>query len=448
MTSLYTKIVSQILFPIQEKLKGHVTMAIKHRLGESQWLPHDKIKEIQQAKLASFLFDINEKNRFYRQLFEKNNIQLADFQNADVLSKIPLLDKKIIREHSQNFLSDNSKNAKFLSTSGSSGQPLKFAVGKERVSHDVAAKWRATNWWGVELGEKEAVIWGSNIELSGQGLLKNFRDSLFRTKLFPAQQLDKTGIASLFNGLQQYQPSMMYGYPSILTLIAEHAKTYQLVFKPGALKVIFCTAEKLYDHQRSIIEEVFQAPVANGYGSRDAGFIAHECPFGNLHVSEEDIIVEVLDDHDQPCPEGTIGNLVVSNLTTRDFPMLRYRTGDLATTKAGSCECGRHLKMLSEVVGRSNDVLTASNGASVHGAYIGNIIREDEAICHFQLIQEQPLAFTLNIVCYPNSVIMESVLIGKLTAVLGENMVIRIEVMSDIPSEKTGKYKYIINKCP
>jgi phenylacetate-CoA ligase len=127
--------------------------------------------------------------------------------------------------------------------------------------------------------------------------------------------------------------------------------------------------------------------------------------------------------------------------------MLRYRTGDLAATKAGSCECGRHLKMLAEEVGRSNDVLTASNGASVHGAYIGNIIREDEAICHFQLIQEQPLAFTLNIVCYPNTAIVESVLREKLIAVLGQDALIQIEVMSEIPSEKTGKYKYIINKC-
>ncbi|WP_168427380.1 phenylacetate--CoA ligase family protein [Candidatus Colwellia aromaticivorans] len=422
-------------------------MDIKRRLGESQWLSHDRIKEIQQEKLTRFLFDIYESNQFYRHIFENFDIEPVDFKNADVLSKIPLLDKKVIREHSKDFLSDNSNNAKFLSTSGSSGQPLKFAVGNERVSHDVAAKWRATNWWGVELGEKEAVIWGSNIELSGQGLVKNIRDLLFRTKLFPAQKLDKAGIASLFNGLQQYQPSMMYGYPSILTLIAEHAKTHQLVFKPGALKVIFCTAEKLYEHQRAIIEEVFQAPVANGYGSRDAGFIAHECPFGNLHISEEDIIVEVLDDHGQPCSDGMIGNLVVTNLTTRDFPMLRYQTGDLAATKSGKCQCGRNLKMLAEVVGRSNDVLTASNGASVHGAYIGNIIREDEAICHFQLIQEQPLAFTLNIVCYPNTTILEPVLIDKLTTVLGQDISIHIEVMSEIPSEQTGKYKYIINKC-
>ncbi len=127
--------------------------------------------------------------------------------------------------------------------------------------------------------------------------------------------------------------------------------------------------------------------------------------------------------------------------------MLRYRTGDLARTKAGSCECGRHLKMLAEVVGRSNDVLTTSNGASVHGAYIGNIIREDEAICHFQLIQEQTLVFTLNIVCYPNTSIMESVLIDKLKTVLGHDVLIHIVVMLEIPSEKTGKYKYIINKC-
>jgi phenylacetate-CoA ligase len=447
MTSLYAQFVSRLLFPVQERLKGHSTMVIKRRLEKSQGFSHEEIQVIQDTKLATFLNDIYQNNRFYQQLFKQLNIGKQQLADPAVLSKIPLLDKNIIREQGNDFLSEHSDNALYLSTSGSSGQPLKFAVGNERVSHDVAAKWRATNWWGVELGDKEAVIWGSTIELSGQGVVKNIRDRLFRTKLFPAQQLDIKGIALLFNNLQRYQPKMIYGYPSILTLVAEYAKTHQLTFKPGTLKVIFCTAEKLYDHQRSIIEEVFQAPVANGYGSRDAGFIAHECPYGNLHVSEEDIIVEVLDDDEQPCPDGTIGHLVVTNLTTRDFPMLRYKTGDLAATKSGNCQCGRQLKMLAEVVGRSNDVLTASNGASVHGAYIGNIIREDQAICHFQLIQEQPLAFTLNIVCYPNRAILEPVLIEKLTAVLGQDMDIRIEVMSEIPSEQTGKYKYIINKC-
>src|SRR5262249_16159083 len=61
------------------------------------------------------------------------------------------------------------------------------------------------------------------------------------------------------------------------------------------IKVAFVTSESLYDHQRRQIEKTFGCPVANGYGGRVAGFIAHECPEGLLHITAVDLIVELLD---------------------------------------------------------------------------------------------------------------------------------------------------------
>ena len=79
------------------------------------------------------------------------------------------------------------------------------------------------------------------------------------------------------------------------------------------------------------METVFGAPVANGYGGRDAGFIAHECPQGCLHITAEDIIVEIVDDHGNVLPNGSAGQVAITHLHTHEFPFVRYLNGDVAT---------------------------------------------------------------------------------------------------------------------
>jgi len=443
--TMYTKIIANILFPLHERLKGHTSVNKIKELEKSQWLSSEKISLIQTSKLKCFLKDIVKNNPYFRQLFNQLGLSESDLNSQNILAKIPLLDKQIIREHESEFLTDNSDRAIFQSTSGSSGTPLRFAVGNERVSHDVAAKWRATRWWGVDIGDKEAVIWGSTIELTGQGMIKVLRDRLFRSKLFSAQHLTESRMEKLLEDLTSFSPAMIYGYPSILTLLAEFGTKNKLAFPKGQLKVIFCTAEKLYPHQKEIIEDFFQATVANGYGSRDAGFIAHQCPHGGLHISDEDIIAEIIDSQGNPCRPGEIGELIITNLSTRDFPMLRYKTGDLAIASTKQCACGRGLTCFEEVIGRANDVLTATDGAALHGAYIGNIIREDDAIENFQLTQETVTEFSLKIVAYPNQTPNLDKMTSLLHQTLGNDAKISLQITEKISAEQTGKYKYIIN---
>jgi phenylacetate-CoA ligase len=93
--------------------------------------------------------------------------------------------------------------------------------------------------------------------------------------------------------------------------------------------VVFVTSERLYDHQREVISRVFGAPVANGYGGRDAGFIAHACPSGSMHITAEDIVVEIVDEHGNVLPHGTAARSSSPTLQRSDFPFIRYRTGDV-----------------------------------------------------------------------------------------------------------------------
>ncbi|WP_448556475.1 phenylacetate--CoA ligase family protein [Thalassotalea montiporae] len=443
---MFTWLISRFLFPLHEKLKGHSSHKLKKSLTLTQFNSPEDIKAQQAYSLYKFLRKITKSTHFYGSI--RNELTLSDEQlkHLDILQRFPIATKSLIRDNEASFISNKANGLKFMKTSGSSGQPFRFGLGIERISHDIAAKWRSTNWWGVDIGDREAVIWGSDIELGGQSLIKRCRDALFRSKLFPAQHLDEAGIERLFVDLQDFNPVMIYAYPSIMTLLANYAKKHGVLYQGQSLKVIFCTAEKLYEHQRTVIQEVFGVPVANGYGSRDAGFIAHECPQGGMHISAEDIIVEVVDEDGKPCQPGEIGRLLVTHTRTSDFPMVRYDTGDLAKLSTTPCACGRGLPCFDEVVGRSNDVLYSEFGSAVHGAYIGNIIREDDAICQFQLIQESAMQFTLSLVAYPNACPDIEELMKKLKTILGASVNLEVNLLANIAAEPSGKYKYIINR--
>ncbi len=109
------------------------------------------------------------------------------------------------------------------------------------------------------------------------------------------------------------------------------------------MNVAFVTAEQLFPHQKRAIAEAFGCAVANGYGGRDLGFVAHECPDGGLHVTAEDILVEIVDEDGRVLPKGEKGEIVVTHFASGDFPFVRYRTGDMGTLSEWLCPCGRGL---------------------------------------------------------------------------------------------------------
>ncbi len=100
--------------------------------------------------------------------------------------------------------------------------------------------------------------------------------------------------------------------------------------------MVCTTGEPLYDHQRALIGEVFGAPVANEFGSRDIGFTAHETPQGQMLLMSESIILEVLDDAGQPVAPGEMGEAVMTGLCSDAQPFIRYRTGDMVRMSAGA----------------------------------------------------------------------------------------------------------------
>ena len=446
MSAPYTKLISNVIFPLQERLKHHDTVAVRRKMEETQWWSRERIEALQLERLRQLISHAQQFVPYYRDLFKKIGLTAADIQSLADLQRVPFLTKPIIRSNLEGFKSEKAQHLARFNTGGSSGEPLIFFIGNERVSHDVAAKWRATRWWDVDIGDREIVVWGSPIELTAQDKVRQIRDRVMRTHLIPAFEMSEAKLDEFVATIRSFRPTMLFGYPSSISLIARHAEKRGQIMNNLGIKVAFVTSERLYDHQRDDISRVFGCPVANGYGGRDAGFIAHQCPQGGMHITAEDIILEIVGTNDRVLPPGQAGEIVVTHLATADFPFIRYRTGDIAVLSEKTCACGRGLPILEEIQGRSTDFVVAENGTVMHGLAVIYPIRDIKGIAAFKVIQHTTLYTVVQVIpgedCPPD---VEAIIAAGIQARLGQNVKVDVERLAEIPPEKSGKFRYIVS---
>lgn len=444
--SLYTRLVSGLLFPLHERLKGHQSVRIRAELEQSQWWSPEQLRALQWQRLQALLREA-ERVPYYRDRFAREGLKVGELRGLQDLPRLPLLTKADIRAHSDALRHPEARGLARFNTGGSSGEPLVFFIGKERVSHDVAAKWRATRWWGVDIGDSELVVWGSPIELGRQDRIKAVRDAFLRTALLPAFEMSEERLDGFVAEIRRRRPAMLFGYPSALSLIARHAKARGQRLDDLGVRVVFVTSERLYDDQRRDIEAGFAAPVANGYGGRDAGFIAHQCPSGGMHLTAEDILVETVDAAGQPVPEGQAGEIVVTHLATRDYPFIRYRTGDVAVLDNGRCACGRGLPMLKEIQGRTTDFVVKADGTVMHGLALIYVIRDLPGVRKFKIVQHSLDETEVQLALDPgfDRAYLPGIERGFKRR-LGDAVAVRIQEVDDIAAEASGKFRYVISK--
>ncbi|MDA8092639.1 MAG: AMP-binding protein [Betaproteobacteria bacterium] len=445
--ALYTRLVSGVLFPAHERLKGHATVELRRALEASQWWPRSQIETLRLDRLKAFLSAAQADVPYYAELFARLGFHPEKMHSIAALGQLPTLTKATIRANFPRLASRRAEGLREFNTGGSSGEPLIFGLGRDRVAHDVAAKWRATRWWDVDVGDPEIVLWGSPIELNAQDRLRGLRDRLFRTRLLPAFEMSETRLDGFLHAIRGRRPRMLFGYPSALALVARHARARGQRMDDLGIRVAFATAERLYDEQRNGIEEVFGCRVANGYGGRDAGFVAHECPNGGMHITAEDVVVEIVDAQGHPVPAGQSGEIVVTHMGSGDFPFIRYRTGDVGALARKSCPCGRGLPLLEKIEGRTTDFIVAADGTVIHGLALIYTVRALPGVKAFKIVQEDVehvrvlLMAERDFAWGPG----REAIVRDFQRRLGPATRVEVEPVDALPAERSGKYRYVVS---
>lgn len=434
-------VVGRALFPLHERLKGKPTFHWLARLEHSQWWPPDRLREYQLERLRTLLQFAYDRVPYYRRLLDEHELPPARLKSLDDLTRIPPLTREALREHFTELQARPApRRTQSMSTGGSTGAPVTVLVDMQRMGFVEAARLRAHRWFGLEPGVREVVFWGSPIELTRQDRVRGLRDRLLNSRLLSAFDLGEAALARYGRLIQRYEPVKMYGYASALYRLARYLEASGWT-PPRSLRAIFTTAEPLFDFQRRVIEAVFGCPVAVEYGARDAGLIGTECPRGSLHIPAEGMHVEILGDRG----DG-IGEVVVTNLDSHAFPIIRYRTGDIAAAEPASCRCGRGLPRLRGVEGRQTDFLVTPDGRCLHALAVIYVLRDTPSVREFQVVQESVDRLTVFVVV--NSAFSSDdaqALQTRLRSPLGTAMTITIQPVAAIDRAASGKFRHVVS---
>jgi phenylacetate-CoA ligase len=438
-----------VFFPLHERIKRHPTFEILKEMEAADGLTAPELEQIRAQKLRDLLDYCSIHVPFVKRQMEALGISPSDIRDPANLSRLPLMRKADVRQHRMELRSDIAGALESIATGGSSGEPLICDLSKRRVASRIACRQRVSRWWGVSVGDPEFALWGSPIELNHQDRLRALRDGFLATTLLPAFEMDEKTIGRYLDLIEKRGARQIFGYPSALYVLCRHAQNRRNFLRQAGVKVVFVTGEVLLPHQRELISETFQCPVADGYGGRDSGFIAHECPQGGMHIMSDAIILEVVDREGQPVAPGQAGEIVVTDLYSREFPFLRYATGDRGVLSAARCRCGRPLPLIERIEGRANDAIVTPDGRIMNSLALIYAVREVEGIERFRIFQEELDRFRIEIV--RNRAFKhqdEQQIRSSWTKLMRTPVRITFDYLTSLPVERSGKFRHVVSAIP
>lgn len=374
-------------FQLGRLLRWVTIESVEERFDTGERLdPKDKAPS-KTRRLLDLVEFARETSPFYRERLR--GLSLA---RPSDLPRLPLLSGDDVRLNTppagSTLLTGPLEGAYVFASGGSTGAP-KFSFYSyeewEDVTERLAAIYRVA---GIDANDTVA-----NLFMAG---------SLWTSFLAASEALEKIGCTSLpiagnseialvMRYIELFRPSAILGLPSVLVQIAETSERQGLDL---VVPKILYGGEHLSREAKDYLRQRLRAEVvlSAGYASVDAGPIGYQCPFrtgGVHHLLYDFQYLEIVDPATgQPVPDDEMGEIVVTCLSRRLMPLIRYRTGDLGRRVHEKCPCGRETPLF-ELKGRTGDVVRVGT-VSVYPDEIAAALARVEGVSHlFQLVAER-----------------------------------------------------------
>ncbi len=447
---MHPALVRYLIYPLQERALRRPTFNYLRELEASQWLDRAGVEALQLRNLAALLRACVDHSPWHRGRIAAAGLEVGEGAPPlamNDLRSLPLMDKADASANRERIVWRGVPGGAFrYTTGGSSGTPLIFYFGRDRQASDAAGRMRARRWWGVDVGEREVYLWGAPVELNKTDRIKRFRDKLINHLLLNAFEMSAEAMGEYLDAIRAYKPSCIYGYASSVALLAAHIEGRGIRYRLPSLKVVCTTGEPLYPDQREIIGRAFGVPVANEFGARDSGFIAHESSAGQMLVMSESTLLEVLDPEGRPVAPGQRGEAVITGLCSQAQPFIRYRTGDMVTLSERPCAEGRGLHVIESVQGRKTDFVVRSDGTVMHALAIIYVLRELDEVAEFKFIQHETRRAEVLVV--PRGAWSGEAsrrVVAGVQARLGADCAVEVTLKDAIAPEASGKHRYVVS---
>ena len=445
---MHPLVVRHVLLPLHELALRRGTFGTLRALERSQWWPTQRLRELQATKLRQLLSAAYAHCPFYRRRIDQAGVDPAAL-TLDQLSRLGPLTKADISRHGDAMINRTARGKlQHCTTGGSTGMPLAFKIDRRRQAADQAARARTRRWFGIQVGQRELYLWGAPVEHAGQDRLKTIRDALTNHRLLNAFRMTPDVMSAYLDEIHRFDPVHIFGYPSSVARLVRHAIECGRSAENRALKAVFVTGELFQPADRAVLEEHVSVPVADGYGSREGGFVAHQCPAGAYHVTMESLIVELLDPAGTPVAAGEPGEITLTHLDAYGMPFIRYRTGDVARGAAGQCACGRGLESLEIIEGRRTDMLRTRSGGFAHALAVIYVLRDEPAIKEFKVVQRPNLDLDVSIV--PRQAFETARrrhVADLLKRQIGREIDVHINLVDEIRPDPSGKHRHVVSQA-
>lgn len=402
-----------------------------------QWIKRNDIKKFQFKRLKFIIENAYRYTRFYRKLFDAHGIKPSNFKRLSDIKKFPIITREqIIENYSELITQDFRKNIFDVKlghsglTAGSSGEHS-FRILQNEAAYDYfeVVYLRAILNAGYKPWYRTAYYWYEPFEkrfYNSFGLVK--KECILSTLTFKEQ----------IKAIENVNPEVISYFSSILYILAKLIKN-NITINP---KLVITRSEILSEKMRRTIENVFNAPVYDQYGSTEFSTMAWQCEERNgYHIDEDSILLEFIKENEDVA-SGELGDIIVTGLWNCTMPLIRYAIGDAGIPLDEKCSCGRKLSLLKSVEGRKNDLIEIVNKMFTPKAIIDII--DDANVYQFKLDQIGNQNFNLFLSFKDNRIkdMTTADICRRLRKLFGSNIKINFQE-KELPISKRGKFKMV-----
>ncbi|MBU0688223.1 MAG: phenylacetate--CoA ligase family protein [Gammaproteobacteria bacterium] len=426
------------------------------QLENSQWQSPQTLQAMQFERFAQLAAHAWRHSPFFRLRFEQAGFDLNQVWTPEDFSRIPLLTRSELMLQEEHIRchaipSDHGQTYR-MQTSGSTGQVVSLQRTDATQRYWLAIAMREHQWHERDFSATLAII---------KATTPTMDDPIQAAKIGwgpPASLLLKTGpsfsqplsmpIAQQAEWLNRINPEYLLTYPTNLSALLDLYESGKAKV-PIALQHVRTVGETLHPGLRERCVALGSIDIVDMYSSQELGLIALQCPDSGLyHTQDENLIVEVLDEQGQPCVQGEVGRIVITDLHNYATPLIRYEIRDYA--EAGpSCSCGRGLGTLKRIMGRRRNMVTLPDG-SKHWPLVGaHRYREVADIRQYQAIQHGLDDIEIRLLVSPLTQVQEESIATLAHQALGHPFKLRFSYFEhELPGSGNGKFEEFISLLP
>jgi phenylacetate-CoA ligase len=363
-------------------------------LTEREHWPRERLERFQQERLEAVVRHARERSPFWAGRLPRGRVRLEDLPTLakeEMMDRFDDLvtDRRLRRDellrHLDAIDGDELYHGEYrvMATSGSTGAKGLFVYGR-RAWVDVLSQFlRYSDWAGTKPRLPRlriAAIGGASPTHMTQRIAASVDVGLHRLLALPVT----LPLPRLVDELNAFAPTNMNAYPSIASLLAEEQLAGRLRLE---LRGMSTSSEPLMPEVRRRIESAFGVTPFNLYGTTE-GLWACDCSErAGVHLFEDMCIVENVDADGRRVPDGEPGSrLLVTNLFNHVQPLIRFEISDMATVEPRTCPCGRTLRRLRTLDGRSADVIRIGRVA-IHPMQFAPLTADPD-VREFQVVQQ------------------------------------------------------------